>query len=97
MAVHRITSNGESITVPADMVLIRDSFFSKNLKPLIEWSLKVLEERKLDPEKREDRPLIFLRAEYRDWLAAVDNMPKSLHTSSIVYSVRHYGTLDGDS
>lgn len=97
MGVHKITSNGESIVVPDDLVLIRDTFFSKSLKPLIEWSLRVLEEQELDPQNRDHRRMIFLRAEYRDWLAAVDNFPKTLHTSSIVYLTRHYGTLDGNS
>lgn len=95
MGVHKIVSNDESIVVPDDLVLIRSTFFSENLKPLLEWSLRILEEQELDPKNFDHHGLIFLRSEYRDWLAAVDDFPKTLHTSWLAYSTDHYGELDG--
>ena len=81
----RIFTNDEAITVPADYVLVQTQHW-RDLDKFFAWGLKVLSELELDPHKKEDRPLIYLRAEFRDQVFYNEKRPESLATSHIWWS-----------
>lgn len=80
-----ITVNGESLVVPADYVLVQAQHW-RDLDKFFAWGLKVLDRLTLDPHKKEDRPLIFLRAEFRDQVYYNEKRPESLATTDIWWS-----------